>query len=181
MVGVPGKSKGCNTCRRRKIRVRALVCFAIVKLNSGGDFSATFKNHSARLAPKAAESAKDMHVFQSSSTVPCKVQKSDMASRKLRLPWCNHQAKICPSRSRWHPTLTSSGDLWKAAEPIATQCLPSLVTTLHSTSRSSPYFGRSISLPTVPLKLERPASGYRKSSIFQPEEHHCICLSRLLQ
>ena len=24
MVGVPGKSKGCNTCRRRKIRVSIL-------------------------------------------------------------------------------------------------------------------------------------------------------------
>ena len=151
------------------------------KLTSDTGFSATFKNHSARLAPKAVESAKDMHVFQSSSTVPCKVRKSDMASKKLRLPWYHRQSKICPSRSRWHPTLTSSGDLWKAVEPIAIQCLFSLVTTLHSTSRSSPYFGRSTALQTVPLNVERPASGYSKSSIFQPEARHCICLSRLLQ
>ena len=181
MVGVPGKSKGCNTCRRRKIRVRALIFVSIVKLNPDGDFSATLKNHSARLAPKAVESVKDMHVFQSSSTVPCKVRKSDMASKKLRFPWCNHQNKICPSRSRCYPTLTSSGDSLKAAEPIAIQCLFSLVPTLHSTSRSSPYFGRSIFLQTVPLNVKRPASGYSKSSIFQPEEYHCICLLRLLQ
>ena len=74
--------------------------FSIVKLNSDGDLSATFKNHSARIALKAVESAKDMLVFQSSSIVHCKVRKSDMASRKLRFPQCNRQNKICPSRSR---------------------------------------------------------------------------------
>ena len=110
MVGVPGKSKGCTTCRRRKIRVSTL--YARCRQSStNADVSATFKSHSARRAPRAVESAKATLVFPFFSTVPWRVQKRGMASKKPKPHSRKHQIEIYPSHSPWYPPLTSNGDL----------------------------------------------------------------------
>lgn len=154
---------------------------AAVELIISARFSATFKNHSARHVPRAVGFVKAMHAFQSFSTVPCKVQRGDMASKKPRLRSRDHQIEICPSSSPWYLLLTSSGELWNAAEPTTIAFLFSRMSPLHLTSRSSPPVGRSILLPTTAFKEVHLASGSSTQLICQPGEDRYIYLSRLLQ
>ena len=64
MVGVPGKSKGCATCRRRKIRVSISHLF-VDSSSSNVEGSAILMYRSVRNAAKVEEHVKGM------SAIPC--------------------------------------------------------------------------------------------------------------
>ena len=110
MVGVPGKSKGCTTCRRRKIRVSIPLIAPPLLLPANTIGSVTSNSHSARHAPRVAEFARDMHVFRFFSTAPCRGRRRDMGSKKPRLWIFNLRIEICLSHSPWCPILISNGD-----------------------------------------------------------------------
>lgn len=59
MVGIPGKSKGCTTCRRRKIRV-SIDYLLVEYFSSNVEGSAILANRSVRNAAKVDEHVKGM-------------------------------------------------------------------------------------------------------------------------
>lgn len=67
MVGIPGKSKGCHTCRRRKIRVSlSRILSAGIPLLNGS--SVLWRSRAACVVRKAGENVKDMNEVQYSLT-----------------------------------------------------------------------------------------------------------------
>ncbi len=173
MVGVPGRSKGCTTCRRRKLGVSTLS----IPLHRPGQILMRKEVRSPatvlqRNALTADESAKVMPAIQSFSIVQCNVKKVDMASKKLKPLSESFHSKRHLKHHLCNRTSISKGVLWKPAEPMIIECLFSQILRASSIDRCWLPFGRSISLRILACEAASHAFGWSKCWRFLIQRNH---------